>query len=106
MGHKIGLAKYIVKKPQVTHQFRLSNSKSGYVGFVKYITVGGEPNKILVYGKDSKDLQLDISLRFDLDPKILNYDRIKDINGFYHMVNQVYYGIQINMKKDLVVSES
>lgn len=94
-------ATYKVIKAETTKRFELHNNKSGYMGICEVKTIEGESSKILLYNHTGKELQLDIDTSYHkLEPRIMHYKYVSDINGFLNVINQVIYGITDNMEDD------
>lgn len=104
-----------VERNRTKQSFTLFNSKSGYTGICEVVEIEEETNKVIkLYTSDKKTLQLSIDVKqshkfvdmesgkyelyIELEPKIVHYRYCADINGFINVINQVYYGIQDNLK--------
>lgn len=94
--------------------FTIHNSKNSFVGYIVVNFIDGELEKINLYKEDTKTLQLtiDFDKQFRMGgkdkqrlittltekPELTHYKYIADINSFFYVMNQIFYGIKDHMK--------
>lgn len=94
--------------------FTINNNKNDYVGSIVVHFINDELEKIKVYSEDKRTNQLtiDFDKQFKMGgknkqevvailtekPELHHYKYIADINSFFLVMNNIYFGIKENMK--------
>lgn len=108
------------KTKSVTHNYRdvsfkIKNNKNSYVGSIVVHFIDNELEKIVAYSenKSTMHLTIDFDKQFRMGgkdkqklittltekPSFHHYKHISDINSFFYVMNQIFFGIKDNIQR-------